>query len=212
MRFKLPLEKMSLAFRSRFFFDAYEEEERAMCKKYLQDTSSVLELGGCIGIVSCVANARLASGTKHVVIEANPELIPWLKLNREVNRAQFSVEHGMLSRTSDGAFHVGEYIVSGSANSDAGELVKVPVFEIEKVCEKYRYIPEVVLMDIEGGEVDFFRENEHWIRDCKTLKTMIIEMHPFIVGEAAVDEVVAILTRLGFRRVERRSLVEVWQR
>ena len=43
---------------------------------------SVLELGGCLGVVSVILNKKLDNPEKHIVIEANPKLIKYLEHNK----------------------------------------------------------------------------------------------------------------------------------
>lgn len=210
--FKLPHDMMPMGFRSRFFFDAYEIGERTLCKKYIAPDDTVIELGACIGVVSCVCNRLLKKNAKHVVVEANPTLIPWLEKNRAVNDAGFAIEHGMLSKSSDGSFRIEKIIVSGSANTSTGQMVQVPVFDLESICNKHDFVPSIIVMDIEGGEIEFISENEDWLAKHPEVKTMIIEMHPFIVGENSISKCQATLSRLGFVMIENIGLVETWKR
>lgn len=212
MEFALPLEKMPIGFRSRFLFDAYEREERILCRKYIQGEDRVLELGGCIGIVSCICNLRLNDRTKHIVVEANPDLIIWIEKNRSRNDAQFSIEHGMLSRTSDGTFRIEDFIVSGSANTSSGKSVSVPVFCIEKVLQKHHFTPTAIIMDIEGGEIDFIQENQSWLSRNPDVRTIITEVHPLIIGEEAIETLHNTLHLLGFICKETVGSVECWKR
>jgi FkbM family methyltransferase len=214
MKFKLPFSMMPMGFRSRFLFDAYEAGERQLCKKYLSKTDAVLELGACLGIVSCVCNKilRQHTSTNHVVVEANPKLIPWIEKNRDRNQCFFAVEHGMLSRSSNGDFRIEQFIVSGSAHTTTGQLIKVPVFTLEAICKKCAFVPTAIVMDIEGGEIDFLVENTDWIRLNPTFKKLIVEVHPFIVGHGAVEQFHAQLQTLGFVKMASIGTVEAWVR
>lgn len=212
MVFDLPHAMMPIGFRSRFLFDAYEYGERKLSQKYIQPDDTILELGACIGVISCVCNRILRNRNKHVVVEANPQLIPWLEGNRSTNQAEFAVESGMLSKSSDGTFRIEKFIVSGSANTTTGTIIQVPVFDIDAVTTKHGFIPSTIVMDIEGGEVDFLEENETWLDAHREVRLMIIEMHPFIVGEEAIDAVTMRLKRLGFECAERSGSVEAWIR
>lgn len=212
MSFALPFTKMPISFRSRFYFDAYEVGERTLAKSYLEEQDSIFELGGCIGIVSCVCNKLLKDPSRHVVVEANPELIPWIAENKMINDAKFQIEQGLLSRSSNGDFHIHKLIVSGSADLEGGRLVKVPVFSIEKLCEKYSFSPTVLVMDIEGGEISFLDENFEWLNQQATVKKLIVEVHPFIVGQHAIDRFHDQLKELGFVKKDNIGTVEAWIR
>lgn len=212
MRFQLPFQMMPIGFRSRFLFDAYEKGERTLTKKYLDTKDVIFELGGCLGIVSCISNRLLSEPTRHVVVEANPELIPWIAKNKMINNAKFNIEQGLLSRSSNGDFHIHKLIVSGSADLEGGRLVKVPVFPIEKLCEKYSFTPTVLVMDIEGGEISFLNENFEWLKQQATVSKLIVEVHPFIVGQHAIDRFHDQLEELGFSKKDNIGTVEAWIR
>lgn len=212
MVFDLPFSMMPIGFRARFLYDTYEIGERTLAKKYLEPHDSVLELGGCLGIVSCVCNKSLNDRTRHIVVEANPVLIPWIDKNRVLNGAGFSVEHGMLSRTSSGDFYIHKFIVSGSAQLGGGTKIKVPVFSIDALCQKHGLIPTTLIMDIEGGEVDFLEENSEWLIHHNQLKKIIVEVHPFIVGDDKLRRFRTHLGLLGFTIKDSQGTVEAWIR
>jgi len=212
MEFNLPFEMMPFGFRSRFLFDTYEIGERTLCKKYLEKSDLLLELGGCIGIVSCVCNRIISNSSHHVVVEANPNLIPWVQKNRQRNSCSFAVESGMLSRSSNGDFRIEKFIVSGSANTSTGKAVKVPVLTIEQITKRHGFVPSALIMDIEGGEIDFLIENDQWIADNPQVQKLIVEVHPFIVGEEAISDFRERLRLLRFQLVEVAGTVEYWNR
>jgi len=58
--------------------DLYEEPERKALTRFVNPELPVVELGACIGVVSCLTNRRLRAPEKHVVVEANPALLPLL--------------------------------------------------------------------------------------------------------------------------------------
>lgn len=57
--------------RGKFTADSYELPGRVLAKRYLSPMATVLELGGCIGVVSCVINRVLQQPRRHVVVEGN---------------------------------------------------------------------------------------------------------------------------------------------
>jgi FkbM family methyltransferase len=205
--FELPFQSMPMGFRSRFFFDVYELAERSLIRKHLTKYDHVLELGACVGVVSCMTNRLLADPAAHLVVEANPRLIPMLEANRTKNACGFITEHCLVSKTMDGSFFLQDFIVSGSANLTTGTEVRVPVYSCEDLCAKHDFRPNVLIMDIEGGEVDFVSENEHRLADFRLL---IIEMHPYIVGLDVIQSCKEKLRAIGFTMKEGDGLVEAW--
>ncbi len=93
----IPKDITSRAYRSCFLDGSYEAEERELIRTYLRPTDTVLELGACLGIVSCMTNKILADKSRHVVVEGNPFCIPSLHRNRDINKAGFLVENCRLA-------------------------------------------------------------------------------------------------------------------
>jgi len=91
MVFVVPRSLMKRAHRARFFYDVHELDERELVKRWLPDDATVLELGACLGVVSCVINRQLADPTRQISVEPNPQLQEVLRRNRDANRAHFAI-------------------------------------------------------------------------------------------------------------------------
>lgn len=100
----VPLNLTDTRLRGQFLIGSYERQERRFLKKYLNPEASVLELGGCIGVVSCVTNRLLRHPERHVVLEANPNLIPHLQRNKEFTGSAFTVENCIISNNPQNRF------------------------------------------------------------------------------------------------------------
>ena len=99
--------------------DRYEEPERKALKKFLDPELPVVELGACIGVVSCLTNRRLHKPNKHVVVEANPALLPLLEQNRDRNDCQFKIVHAAVSHGARTiTFNVDDNILASSVHGD----------------------------------------------------------------------------------------------
>src|SRR5580658_9866964 len=83
--FEIPRRLTSTAYRAGFLKNDYDAEERELVRKFIRSDDSVLEVGACLGIVSCVTNKLLRDNTRHVVVEGNPFCIPAICRNREIN-------------------------------------------------------------------------------------------------------------------------------
>jgi FkbM family methyltransferase len=209
MSFVIPRELTTLGFRARFYYNIYEEPERILVKKYICPADSVLELGGCIGIVSAVTNAELRDKKRHVVVEPNPELIPWLSLNRDRNRAQFLIEHCLVAEGAASAeFFIHPLIVGGSADRATERKTTVPVRSLGELTARYGDFSALV-MDIEGGEIRFVSEN---LERLETMRILLIEEHPSIVGLPRIEEMHQLLNAAGFTLVERIQQSVVWSK
>jgi len=165
---------------SRFLFNVYEQEEVSLVYNYLKGNETVLELGACIGVVSCVTNKRLSNPKNHVVAEANPELIKYIQHNKELNNCKFSVLNGAVSDLNELTFYAYEgRALSGSLMKESTDrpmtehLIKG--YSPRDIEKKYNLKFDTLIMDIEGGEFELIDKYRDWI---KSLKLLMIEFHP----------------------------------
>jgi hypothetical protein len=91
LRFEIPRNLTTREFRGQVLLHGYEIPERTLIRKYVAEDATVLELGGCLGVVSCLVNRILADPRRHVVFEAHPQVAPILEANRARNGCQFQV-------------------------------------------------------------------------------------------------------------------------
>jgi FkbM family methyltransferase len=204
--FEIPIKHTTRAMRGRFAADTYELPERELILKHLPPDSRVLELGGCIGVLSCLVNSLLGDRRAHVVIEANPFLIPFLERNRDVNGAEFSVEHCVISRAPEAILTLAADMDS-SKRGDHGLMVPTRTFE--DIDAHYQLSFDTLVMDIEGAESEFIRDNKVVIQK---MNLIVIEFHPSIIGEAQVGVLRKILVESGLKMMDQRLTTEVYRR
>ena len=167
---------------------------------------SILELGGCLGVVSVIANSKLKDKQNHVVFEANPNLIPFLENNKHINNCGFNIENAMVSSTSDGVFYSYDKLVAGSAHrTDNKEKNKtkhnINVMSYEDVVNKYNLDFDVLIIDIEGGELEFLNE----IKDVKTIKYVLVELHEQQMFKNFNNQCFQALNNLGLKKIANRN-------
>ena len=213
----------------------WESSEIQLCKKYLKPTDTILELGACIGVVSCVTNAMLDRPQDHVVVEANPETAKVLRLNKEKNGSKFGIENCLVFRTHSGKFYpAGGAPQSGSTiihndnleeedkNQFDFDFVQLPVVTVEALEKKYHKKFNTLVMDIEGGEFQFIKENIDFFGQ---LDLAIIEFHHRFkikgCDDVDYDEASKILKSCGLVELKNKVLIrnrnietatEVWGR
>lgn len=212
MEFHIPKEQTSREFRSRFALDTYEtEEEYLFVDKYLPRDAVLLELGGCIGVMSCFSNRRLDRPEKHLVIEPNPNLLPWLEKNRDRNRCEFAIDHRVISKSETVEFYINSRIVEGSMVNDLGTPITVEATTFQELEREYGMKFDSVIMDIEGGELQLLRDHREYFRQ---LDNVFIEIHPFpeVLTDEEARECVEILSEIGFRKRDASSdgWYQVW--
>lgn len=209
LEFEVPRQHTRLRDRARFRTGTHESHERRLIKLFLPADACLLELGACLGVVSCVANRILIEPARHVAVEPNAELIPVLTRNRDRNASKFHIDQALVSRISDGTFYVSDCPTTSSADKKIGPAVRVPVTTVEQLEARHHVCFDALLMDIQGGEHAFIAENPDLLRRCRCV---ILEQHPHIIGPAAADAVRAQLRAFGLRLAAASSLVEAWQR
>lgn len=81
-------------------FGSFNEEgpEQLMATKFILETDSVLELGANIGRNTCIIASLLNDDKRFVTLECCEEYANQLKLNRDANKFNFSIEVSALSR------------------------------------------------------------------------------------------------------------------
>lgn len=189
----------------------YEGQEIAGAMHVVTDTDIVLEIGAGIGLVGAVIafNRRPKSVFS---FEANPELIPAINALYETNDLQgcISVQNKVLISAPDRPetipFHLRNSYL-GSSLIDEGKrarkTVEVPTADFGETCAALS--PTVLVMDIEGGELDLLRH-----ADLAGFRAIVLEFHPKAYGVDGMKECKDILRKAGFTRVAEKSTRLVW--
>lgn len=207
----VPYEVTDIKLRGQFQINSYEKRERRYLKKYLDPESSVLELGGCIGIVASVANSLLRFPERHVVVEANPELIPYIERNKAHTGSSFIIENCMVSANPENDFYIGPTIGESSVRRKSLKKISVPGVTIASIEQKHQLKFNVLIIDIEGAELDFLRENKSWLSGLNTV-IMEIHPHPEMLTDAEVAECRSILEDAGLHLRVQDGLIWVLSR
>ena len=197
LRFSVNSPAIRTRDKARFLFDRYERPERIIVADYLASSLPVIELGGNIGVVSCVANRRLTDPSKHVVVEANANVLPLLEANRERNSCAFKVVHAALGYGETVDFFVSDDALASSAVASAERLVKVPATSLRKLIDDAGFSPCTLLCDIEGSEAEMVTNELDTL--VQHVAYFFLETHAKIVGPESVAAMLDRLTRAGFK-------------
>ena len=209
MAFRIAKDQFPRSYRSRLYFDVYEAPERKLAHKWIRSDASVLELGGCVGVVSCVVNKLLKNPENHIVVEANPTLIGYLNENRDANGCSFQIENCVVSRASEVEFYISNIMTANRTDSGVGSRVSVDAQPLEALERRHGVDFDTLIIDIEGGEFDFFTENAHRLAE---VDLVILELHRHILTSREVESCTSILEHAGLVRVDMEGETEVWAR
>jgi FkbM family methyltransferase len=188
----------------------YEREERLLIERFLPPDLPVIELGGAIGVVSCFTNRRLDCPERHVVVEANPSLIPTLTLNRDLNQSRFIVRHAALGYDSDQVdFYSGLTFLGGSLAPVSRRSFRVPAITLERLLDDAGFSSACLVADIEGAEASLVERESDILRS--RVRWFIFEFHPQTLGPDKTNELFATLSSHGFLERAREGWVAAFE-
>lgn len=200
-------EQQARVVRYGLFKRTYEAPEQTLLHRVVRPGDTVLEVGAGIGFIGLLS-ARLAGQAGRVVsYEANPHLKPVIEKNYALN--PLNPDLRMRAITQDGApvsFHVSDNVVSSSLYQRAETQAVVTVESDALEAALAEVAPDVLVMDVEGAEVDLLATG-----DLAPIRAAVLEMHPHIVGEARIDALLASLAERGFAvtaQLENNVLIE----
>ncbi|KIN66257.1 DUF563 multi-domain protein [Sulfitobacter noctilucicola] len=189
----------------------YEGQEIAGALDVVRKGDKVLELGAGIGLVGAVV-AKNAKPSKVMSFEANPGLIEHITALYRLNRlgTKIEVRNEVLISAPDAPktlpFHIrNSYLGSSLIDSDSRATTRVDVPTADYTKLHADFAPDVLLMDIEGGELEFLRH-----ANLEGIRAIVVEFHPEAYGRAGMQECKSILENAGFGKVEGQSTRLVW--
>lgn len=211
LRFSVDSPEIGTAVKTRFLFGRYEEPERDAMRRFLDPALPVVELGGSVGVVACLTNRRLADPSRHVVVEANPGLIPLLERNRDRHGRAFTVLNRALAYGADEvSFFLSPYFLGSrtrphhKAHLRAAEReIRVPATTLAAVLDAHGFDRCTLVCDIEGSERELIANEGETLR--QRVATFMLETHEYFLGADAVRDMVARVEALGFRRLYERD-------
>ncbi len=181
----------------------YENDEADAVRKYISAGASVIELGGSLGVMSKVIRSVIGASGTHIIVEANPALIPICSGNaldtssagktRLINAA---VAYGV----NEIGFQFGHNAHVGRiGSSGTGESVLVKTVSLSDLVDMLDgNVPYTLVCDIEGAEYDIF-ENE--TAAFQRLQYAVLEIHPDFFAERGKtrEDFLALLKRRNIR-------------
>jgi FkbM family methyltransferase len=156
--------------------DTYEAGEAKAIQKYVNYNSDVIELGACLGFISCLTNKILDKESTHIVVEPNPSLIPVLEQNRDINECDFEVYESAYNYNNPRInLTIPDNIWGTSSHRDDGSSVTVDTINLETLVTDHNLSEFVLIVDIEGAEINLI-ENEIDLLE-EYCELLIIEFH-----------------------------------
>lgn len=189
----------------------YEGQEIAGALDVIRTGDNVLEMGAGIGLVGAIA-AKNGNPAKVLSFEANPNLIEHITALYKLNRLSKKIEvrNQVLISAADApdtmTFHIrNSYLGSSLIDSDTRATTQVDVPTASYSTLRTEFQPDVILMDIEGGELEFLRH-----APLEGVRAIVVEFHPEAYGVEGMRECKSILENAGFTKVPEHSTRHVW--
>lgn len=183
----------------------YETAERRLVREFVTTGDRVVELGASAGIMTAFLWRQAGPGGRVVSVEGNAALKPFF--DRVLAANGFSgewigaacfpvwcpaVPESFLTR----AFVASANPLTGLLGADArGGAPGPPVLSLQQVCESAALEPTVLVADVEGSEAVWA---DHPPCLPASIRTVVVEVHPGIVGERRAAACVQALIREGF--------------
>jgi FkbM family methyltransferase len=178
----------------------YENKEIWMVEEYLDPELPVVELGGGLGVVSCVINRLLARPEHHIVVEANPYLIELLEENKKRNGSQFEIVPRAIGYSAQMIIHCSNRNPClGNSFQQHDKQVNVKTTALRNLITKYDFRELSLVSDIEGAEAALFTNEIELL--AERVKLLIFEAHPEYVGFERVRHQLGSLVEWGFEQL-----------
>ena len=193
----------------RFKQQTYEKDELTLINNF-KETDNVLELGSCLGFLSVLVSKKV---NNIISIEGNPELIINLnktKLDNKCNNLHFKNTIVDKDNSSKEMFTY-DLIVAGSADRDDKQnpdyndkwnknikKYNIETTTIESLEQEYNTHFNALLLDIEGGELNFFIQYKEYIKT--NITKIIVELHGRLMKDKNYNgKCLNILKDCGFK-------------
>jgi len=152
-----------------------------------------MEVGAGIGFLSALC-ARAVGNDQVFAYEANPQLLEVIGQVHALNGVAPTVVNAMLGEgTGEREFFLEKDYWASSLIRGSAEAQAIRVPQIDRDEEIRRRAPTFLIVDIEGGEYEFFSGI-----DLTTVRKICIETHPHVLGNRRVSEILGWLFAAGF--------------
>jgi FkbM family methyltransferase len=199
--FSVDSSSIKTSHKSVLFFGLHELDERFLLRRHLPRHLPIVECGGGLGVISCLANRTINNPYMHVVIEANPQMIPLLQKNCNINSCKFKIYNKAIFYENQSIeFSLDPGFVGSGIHHDSGEKITVGTTSIKEMANTSGFEKFSLICDIEGSETNLVNNEFDILKD--RVDFILIEFHPAIIGVRAVDDIHSRLEHAGFILVE----------
>lgn len=174
----------------------YERKEARQVIRIVQDGERIVELGAGVGLLSTLA--FMQGKAEHIAAyEANPHLIATIKRTHELNGVTAEVHNAVVLPTDEHKslpFYIRRDFWASSLSPTPwgfAQQVEVPAISFAQMLERHN--PTMLIIDIEGGELDLLRRVP-----LTGVKKVLIELHQNVIGRIGMKRVFDFFSERDF--------------
>jgi FkbM family methyltransferase len=169
-----------------------------LIREALTSADRVVEIGGGIGFVSLLC-AKICGPQNVLTYEANSKMVATIQRNYALNNLTPTLRSKAVTASDrEVTFFISDNIISSSLHErKEGRAQIIPADPLDEVIAEWK--PTALVMDVEGAETSILPASA-----LTGVKKLIMELHPHIVGEAAIADLKGYLQKLGF--AEKRAI------
>ncbi|MFY0690441.1 MAG: FkbM family methyltransferase [Paracoccaceae bacterium] len=175
----------------------YEMNDARAVRSRLLPGDRVLELGTGLGYLGALC-AQVVGADRVTCVEAHPDMVEVARNNLARNGfSTTQVIHGALTAERDTAdtvaFRMGPAFWSSALarpEDDPADIVEVPAVKLSQLLEAY--VPNLLIVDIEGGEAFLFEDPLP-----ARLHTVVVELHPGRYPAPVIKEIFDFMSANG---------------
>lgn len=165
----------------------YEPAVAAFIRERIKPGALCFDVGANVGVYVLQLAHWSAPTGRVVAFEPNPTariiLEKHIQLNEVIERvrivpAAIGRDNGEAILFADGADVLGRLIESNPLRAGSASQVTVPVMTLDDFCSREKLIPDWLLMDIEGFEIEALAGAREVIKSCGRSLEIVVEMHP----------------------------------
>lgn len=176
----------------------YETGELNIIKSQLLPDDIVMEIGAGIGFISTYCAKQIGS-ERVFSYEANPDLEERLRNTYRLNKVSPALEMCLVeNQIGERTFYIEKNFWSSSIipRSQDAKAITLSVKSFNE--EIRRHNPTFLIIDIEGGEFELFKN-----ADFLNVKKIMLELHNQVIGEEKAKFVKDRLLEAGFKMNEK---------
>ncbi len=192
VRLHIPRAILTAELWNAFELGYYEGSEIGALRQAVRPGDRVLEIGGGIGFISTFLLRELKAASVHTV-EADGRLIPVIAATHALNGVSAQVTHAVAGRR-DGitTFYQQEaFWASSVVPLPGGAPVSLACADLRRLIREQQ--PEVLVVDIEGGEANIFEG-----LDLPGVRSLVVEVHQPQIGGQGIANCFVALAAAGF--------------